>query len=124
MTRDRRLACRYAPGADDPLSRVRLRAGRELSVINVSSHGVFVEGHVRLLPGTHLDVHVMTTAGRVLVRSRVVRAFVCGVTADVVTYRGAMVFEQSIVISSGYALPEGPRLPIDAQGIAYPERAA
>ena len=76
----------------EALSRVRLRAGRELNVINVSITGALVEGAARLLPGTHVDVHVTSVQGRVLVRARVVRCTVWSVTADVVTYRGALAF--------------------------------
>lgn len=121
---DRRLSERRAPAGDDPLSRVRLRAGRELAVVDVSSRGVLVEGEARLLPGTHLDVHVMTPDGRVLVRSLVVRAYVSRLSADSITYRGAFAFERPIAITPGYALPGGAAPSIDAPGIAYPERAA
>ena len=80
--RDRRRAPRRAPHAAEPLSRVRVRAGRELSVVNVSSGGVLVEGDARLLPGTHLEVHVIAASGRTLVRSRVTRAYVAELSSE------------------------------------------
>ena len=46
---------------------MRLRAGRELVVIDLSNGGALVEGATRLLPGTHVDVHVITRDGRTLV---------------------------------------------------------
>ena len=64
---------------------MRLRTGRELAVVDVSNTGLLVEGSVRLLPGTHVDVHVITSEGRVLVRSRVARCFVAALQADVVS---------------------------------------
>jgi hypothetical protein len=82
--------------ATDPLSRVRLRLGRELSVIDVSASGVLVHGTARLLPGTHVDVHVTASQGRVLIRARVVRCAVWGFTADVVQYRGALAFNTPV----------------------------
>jgi hypothetical protein len=48
----------------------------QLIVLNASGWGALTESIERLLPGRHLDVHVVTSGGRVLVRSRVVRAFV------------------------------------------------
>ncbi len=93
---ERRRTSRREPDPGEPLSRVRLRAGRELSVIDVSSDGALIEGSVRLLPGTHVDVHIVTRDGRVLVRSRVVRAQVCHVAADSVRYRGALAFDRSV----------------------------
>ena len=49
------------------------------TVIDVSDTGLLAEGEMRLLPGTHVDVHLVTCDGRLLVRSRVIRAFVCRV---------------------------------------------
>jgi hypothetical protein len=94
---ERRHAVRRRPADDEPLSRVRLRAGRELSVIDVSSAGVLVEGTARMLPGTHVDVHVVTAAGRTLVRSHVVRAYVSELAGDLIRYRGALAFERPVV---------------------------
>ena len=100
---------------------MRLRAGRELTVVDLSDSGVLIEGPARLLPGTHVDVHVVTRDGRTLVRSRVVRAYVCHVQADSVRYRGALAFERAIDTSAaGYAVP-GILAPAPAPlGTAYP----
>jgi hypothetical protein len=94
--RDRRSTRRHCPEGDDSASRVRLRAGRELAVVDASPGGVLVEGDVRVLPGTHVDVHVVTVEGRVLVRSRVVRAWVAALTPSRVTYRAAFAFERPV----------------------------
>ena len=99
----------------EPLTGVRLRTGRELAVVDVSNTGMLVEGCARLLPGTHLDVHVTTLAGRVLVRSRVVRAHVAALQADVICYRGALAFDRSIdTRARGYDVPSS--APWDARG--------
>jgi hypothetical protein len=109
------------PAGDEPVSRVRLRAGRELTVIDLSNCGALIEGPARLLPGTHVDVHVVTKDGRTLVRSRVVRAFVCQLEADVVCYRGAIAFERAIDTSAvGYAIPAVLADAPAAEGSAYP----
>ena len=93
---ERRRTFRRAPAPEEPLSHVRFRTGRDASVVNVSDWGLLVEGIARLLPGTHIDVHVVTKDGRVLVRSRVTRACVCNLTADVIRYRGALAFERAV----------------------------
>jgi hypothetical protein len=95
-SRERRRAPRRTPDRQEPLGRVRLRAGRELEVVNISDAGVLVDGLARLHPGAHVDVHVVTRDGRVLVRGRVVRAFVSHVAADAIRYGGALAFEQTI----------------------------
>jgi len=96
MQTERRRGSRWTPAATYPLSRVRLRLGRELSVIDVSTSGALVHGTTRLLPGTHVDVHVTASQGRVLIRARVVRCAVWDVTAEIVQYRGALAFTAPI----------------------------
>lgn len=109
------------PLRDEPISRVRLRTGRELCVIDISDGGVLVEGSARLLPGTHVDVHVMTRDGRVLVRSRVARCYVSALHADAVRYRGALAFDRHVDTASvGYVVPDAPRGPAEESGGAYP----
>lgn len=103
---DRRRTIRREPHAEEPLARMRLRTGSELSVVNVSTSGALVESGTRLLPGTHVDVHVITREGRILVRCRVIRSFVCHLQADSVTYRGALVFDRSVdVDAAGQPFP-------------------
>ena len=93
---ERRRTNRRTPACTEALSQVRLRAGRELSVINVSPWGTLVEGATRLLPGTNVEVHVTAAQGRVLVRARVTRCAVWIVAADLVVYRGALVFSAPV----------------------------
>ena len=102
---DRRLTPRRTPHASDPVARLRLRAGRELTVVNVAAGGALVETEGRLLPGTHVDVHVMTPNGRELVRSRIVRAFVWQLSGERIVYRGALAFERHVEITVGYPIP-------------------
>lgn len=104
-SRDRRRRPRRVPGADETLSRVRLRGARELTVKNISADGALVEGESRLLPGTHIDVHVTTRRGRMLVRARVLRAAVHHLTAESVCYRVALAFDTAIEVTDGYAVP-------------------
>jgi hypothetical protein len=123
-TSDRRRSVRRAPTGDEPLSHVRLRAGRQLEVINVSDTGLLAEGEMRLLPGTHVDVHLVTAEGRLLIRSRVIRAFVCRVCKDRIDYRGAIAFERPVSTGVlGYPMPEAPEASSAPSGKPYPDRA-
>ena len=119
---ERRRGPRRIPAVDEPISQVRLRAGRELAVVDVSDTGILVEGVMRLLPGTHVDVHLVTGEGRLLVRSRVVRASVCHVTAECIRYRGALAFDRIVDTTTvGYAVPEARGASLGAPGKAYPD---
>ena len=111
MRPERRAAARRTPARDEPLARARLRAGRELTVVDICDAGALVEGSTRLLPGTHVEVHVVTREGRTLVRSRVTRASVLAVAADTLRYRAALAFERRVNSTS-------------QPGSDYPEPAA
>ena len=118
---EHRKAPRRVPLREEPLSRIRLRTGREVSVVDVSNIGVLVEGQVRLLPGTHVDVHVVTRDGRVLVRSRVVRCWIAALDAGVVCYRGALAFDRPLdTAARGYAIPQQADVFSAAEGPHYP----
>ena len=122
-TTDRRRSPRRTPASDEPLSQVRLRAGRQLEVINISDTGLLAEGEMRLLPGTHVDVHLITGEGRLLIRSRVIRAFVCRVSRDRIEYRGAIAFERTVPTTAvGYAIPGAADASNGASGKPYPDR--
>jgi hypothetical protein len=113
---------RRVPAGDEPLCQIRLRAGRDLRVVDVSNAGVLVEGASRLLPGTHVDVHLVTREGRVLMRSRVVRAFVSHLEADAVRYRGALAFERIVdTAMAGYDVPDWIGSTAAVAGTSYPE---
>jgi hypothetical protein len=130
---ERRRTARRLVAGDEPLSQIRLRAGRQLAVINISDSGLLAEGEMRLLPGTHVDVHLVTDDGRLLIRSRVVRAFVCHVSAATIRYRGALAFDRAVQTAlqtalqtavqttvPGYAIPEGLNEPPATEGNPYP----
>jgi hypothetical protein len=122
-TIDRRRGPRRTPASDEPVSQVRLRAGRQLEVIDVSDTGLLAQGDMRLLPGTHVDVHLVTAEGRLLIRSRVVRAFVCRVCRDRIEYRGALAFERPVSTAAvGYPIPEAAEALNAPSGKPYPDR--
>jgi hypothetical protein len=93
---ERRRAVRRVPSPADPLSRARLRTGPELSVAEISNLGALVRTSARLLPGTHVDVHLVTIDGRVLRRARVARASVWVIEATGIAYQVALAFDISV----------------------------
>jgi hypothetical protein len=121
---ERRHTSRRCPGHDEPISRLRLRTGREMTVVDVASGGVLVEGHARLLPGTHVDVHIITRGGRLLVRSRVTRCYVSALESASVCYRGALAFERTVDTAepagAGYFVPADARHATRIEGPLYP----
>ena len=97
---ERRRATRRTVAADEPLAHAKLRTGGQLVVLDASTWGALVETTERLLPGRHLDVHIVTPGGRTLVRIRMARAYVWRLEVDAIYYRGALAFEQPIDASA------------------------
>jgi len=120
---DRRLAPRRTPGLAELLRRVRSRTGREFDVVDVSDTGLLIEGRTRLLPNTHVEIHIVTRTGRVLVRCRVVRSYVWYLEADLVRYRVGVSFDRQVETSAGYPVP-APLSTLDQTGTRYPLAAA
>ena len=118
---DKRRSIRRIPAPKEPIRRVRSRTGHELDVIDVSHSGVLVECRARLLPNTHMDIHIVVRTGRVLIRCRVVRAFVCHVEADLVRYRVGLAFDHPLDTSAGYSVPADFPHKFQAAGSAYPD---
>jgi hypothetical protein len=104
VTVERRRTARVVPDAADPLARMRLRTGPELSVLDIGPLGALVEGTARLLPGASIEVHINTPAGRVLVRARVMRSAVSALASNLVRYRSALAFDAAIDLRPRYAL--------------------
>lgn len=118
--RERRTCARREPEADESLASVRLRTGRELSVVNLSDAGLLTEGATRLLPGTHVEVHVVTREGRTLVRGRLTRAYVWALSGAGVRYRAAIAFERLVDTSSSRVATTHLRFANDAAGQGLP----
>ena len=85
---------------------VRLRPGREVELIDVSSGGALVEARSRLLPGTRVELQVLVLGTCRLVRGRVARCHVFAVSSTAgVTYRAGLVFDEPLELGS--ATPGG-----------------
>ena len=117
---ERRAFSRRVPAPDETLSHVRLRTGRELAVVDIGDAGALVESSARLLPGTHVEVHVVTREGRTLVRSRITRAAVFAVTADTLRYRAALAFDSRVNTAPSRVVATHPPVSAGPEGSGYP----
>ena len=111
-TIDRRHACRHHTFDQHGIEHARVRPGREVLIVNVSSGGVLVETPHRLLPGYPIELHLRTGEQRVSVRGRVLRCAVARLRADDLWYRGAIGFDLELRWLSGrqeagYQVPAG-----------------
>jgi hypothetical protein len=102
--------------------RIKVRAGRDLVVRNLSGRGALVEGPTRLLPGTRVTVHVTSPKGRVLVDARVLRCSVCHLSAEGIGFRAALAFDTVVDVAEedGYFLPGMHDKEVPPTGTTYP----
>ncbi len=91
--------------------------------MDVSDTGLLIEGQARLLPNTHVDIHIVTRTGRVLVRCRVVRSFVWYLEGDLVRYRVGLSFDHRVDTSAGYPVLGEISANVEQTGTRYPARA-
>lgn len=106
---DRRHTCRRHTFDEHRIEHARVRPGREVLIVNVSSGGVLVETPHRLLPGSAIELQLRTADSRVSVRGRVLRCAVARLRADDLWYRGAIGFDLELPWFSaqepGYQVP-------------------
>lgn len=74
----------------------RIRPGHQVRVVDVSRSGVLIDSARRLLPGTHVEVHLECGDDRHASRARVIRCGVSHLDAQVVVYRAALAFEREL----------------------------
>ncbi len=71
--------------------------GRDVTLVNISAGGALIEASARLLPGTHVDLQLIVSGAREMIRARVVR---CAVTSlsrqEGIRYQAALVFQRRL----------------------------
>jgi hypothetical protein len=105
---ERRGAVRltYAGGHLPPAARIR--PGRAVTIVNLSSRGALIEGTWRLKPGSRVAFLVQPARETLMVEARVLRCFVARLDRQApVRYRAALAFERSIPVPPRQSLLQG-----------------
>lgn len=76
--------------------RGRIRPGHQVRIVDVSRRGALIDTAQRLLPGTHVEVHLEHADGRHVSRARVVRCGIAELGPQVVVYRAGLEFEREV----------------------------
>lgn len=91
---NRRVDPRYPPAAVPAITGMRLSPGEAVSLVNISSSGVLVEGKTRFVPGTRVTVHFEGTMKPNQIKARVVRCQVSSIGGGgSLQYQSAIAFE-------------------------------
>jgi len=107
---ERRLARRRQSLEEHGIISALVRPGIDALVVDVSAAGVLIETHHRLLPGRSVEIHFDQDKRLPAVRGRVLRCAVTHLEPDLVSYRGAVLFDRHLPWLSddrghGYSIP-------------------
>lgn len=91
---NRRVDPRYPAAAVPAITAMRLSPGEAVTLVNISSSGVLVEGKTRFVPGTRVTVHFEGTIKPNQMKARVVRCQVSAIgSGGSLQYQSAIAFE-------------------------------
>jgi PilZ domain-containing protein len=93
---ERRRTTRRRHLEDHGIREARVRSGSDAAVIDVSAGGALIETPRRLLPGAAIELQLISEAGRVAVRGRVLRCAVWRIRPGSIWYRGAVAFDRHL----------------------------
>jgi hypothetical protein len=110
--RDRRAHHRAPRRECRRLTVARLRPGRDVDVVNLSSGGALVETGYQLLPGTGVVLSLAVDGARCSVHGRVLRCHVFALHPERgVFYRAAVGFDACLVLPGLVPFPGGKQVP-------------
>jgi hypothetical protein len=132
---ERRSSPRLGSADYGEAARLRLRPGREATLVNLSRGGACVEGASRLLPGTPVEMQVAISGWHWSGKGRVLRCHVSAlVLENGVRYRAALQFDPPVdavaqerlgavlldAAPAGYQVPKKRSVDGTAAGSSYP----
>ena len=91
---NRRVDPRYPAATMPAITAMRLSPGEAVTLVNISSSGVLVEGKTRFVPGTRVTVHFEGTIKPNQIKARVIRCQVSAIGGGgSLQYQSAIAFE-------------------------------
>ncbi len=96
-TGDERRTARRRPQGDLPwLSKVKLAAGVDVALVNISSSGVLFESGAKFVPGSTTELHLSGEGTNMVVPVRFIRSEIARIDALGVKYHAAAAFDKEI----------------------------
>ncbi len=107
-SRERRASPRRTQAECGWLIAARLRPGRDVQVLDLSSGGALVEGDARLMPGSAVVLHLLGIESDHTIRGKVLRCCVSALDESAgVRYQAALGFDRHFRVPDP---PEAPRV--------------
>ncbi len=105
---ERRSSPRRRAGECGWLQSARVRPGRDVIVLDLSTGGALVEAAVRMMPGASIVLHLIGVGCHHTVRGTVLRCYVAAIDrATGVRYRAALGFEEVFQVADAAHTPHG-----------------
>jgi hypothetical protein len=95
---DRRTAPRLPASSIPSLKGVKLVAGSEVKLLNISRGGALIESESRLTPGANLCLRLVTAESVYLLKGRVLRSKVTSLDGTALRYHSALTFEEEFAV--------------------------
>jgi hypothetical protein len=93
---ERRVTRRQQSVSEHGIVSALVRPGINASVVDLSVAGVLIETHHRLLPGSSIEIYFGQERRLPAVRGRVLRCSVAHLEAELIRYRGAVLFDRHL----------------------------
>ena len=108
MTRvERRAWPRSRPPRDHVTQMARVRPGRDVQVLDLSTGGALIEGHARFVPNSMVQLRLKGGGGAVHLCGRVVRCYVSGLDSGRVLYQAGVAFDEHLDLSQFESISNG-----------------
>jgi len=121
---ERRATARAHSGECGWITIIRLRPGRDATLIDLSEGGAQVEASSRMLPGTSVELLLGAEGWRRIVIATVLRCSVSALIPDQgVRYRAGLMFDTGLhlpALTNGYEVPVLAAGESDGEGSNYP----
>jgi len=95
---ERRASPRLPPSAIPSLKGVKLVAGPEVRLVNISRGGALIESEARLSPGSNLCLRLVTAESVYLLKGQVLRSKVASLAGAGLRYQSAVSFVEEFSI--------------------------
>jgi len=104
VAQTRRGYARFPEAAVPFLRSIKLVAGPEVRLLNISRGGALIEGEARLSPGSSLSLRVVTADAVYHLRAKVIRSRAASLVGSAIQYQTAVVFDEEFTL-----IPAGKR---------------
>ena len=98
---EKRSAPRLPPSAISNLRSIRLVAGPEVTLINISRGGALIETDALLVPNSLIAIRLVTADAVFLLRGRVLRSRASSFQGSALLYQSALAFDEELPLLAG-----------------------